>query len=49
MFQEYIEKSTKKVINTLEIAVSELAALKQNMLTPLLSCWPCCRSLIQRR
>lgn len=34
MFQEYIQKSTKKVLNTLEIAVSELVSLKQNMLTP---------------
>lgn len=34
MFQEYIQKSTKKVLNTLEIAVSELVSLKQNLLTP---------------
>ena len=34
MFQEYIKRSTKKVLSTLEIAVSELAALKQNLLTP---------------
>lgn len=34
MFQEYIQKSTKKVLNTLEIAVSELVSLKQNQLTP---------------
>jgi len=34
MFQEYIHKSTRKVLNTLEIAVSELVSLKQNMLTP---------------
>ena len=34
MFQEYLQKSTKKVLTTLEIAVSELASLKQNLLTP---------------
>lgn len=34
MFQEYVQKSTKKVLNTLEIAVSELVAQKQNLLTP---------------
>jgi ATP-dependent Clp protease ATP-binding subunit ClpC len=34
MFQEYIQKSTKKVIQTVEIAVAELASLKQNHLTP---------------
>ena len=34
MFQEYIQKSTKKVHSTIEIAVSELVALKQNLLTP---------------
>ena len=34
MFQEYIQKSTKKVLKTLEIAVAELAGLKQNLLTP---------------
>ena len=34
MFQDYLQKSTKKVIHTLEIAVAELAALKQNLLTP---------------
>ena len=34
MFQEYLQKSTKKVLSTLEIAVSELASLKQNLLTP---------------
>ncbi|MCG6969563.1 MAG: ATP-dependent Clp protease ATP-binding subunit [Gammaproteobacteria bacterium] len=33
-FQDYIQKSTKKVLNTLEIAVSELVAAKQNVLTP---------------
>ncbi len=34
MFQEYIQKSTKKVMQVLEIAVGELAAHKQNVLTP---------------
>ncbi len=34
MFQDYLQQSTKKVIHTLEIAVAELAALKQNLLTP---------------
>jgi ATP-dependent Clp protease ATP-binding subunit ClpC len=34
MFQEYIQKSTKKVQRTLEIAVSELVAQRQNLLTP---------------
>ncbi len=34
MFQEYVQKSTKKVLRTIEIAVSELVAQKQNMLTP---------------
>ncbi len=34
MFQEYVQKSTKKVLSTLEIAVSELVSQKQNMLTP---------------
>ena len=34
MFQDYVKQSTKKVLSTLEIAVSELAALKQNLLTP---------------
>ncbi|MEJ1356281.1 MAG: ATP-dependent Clp protease ATP-binding subunit [Candidatus Sedimenticola sp. (ex Thyasira tokunagai)] len=34
MFQEYVQKSTKKVLNILEIAVSELVSLKQNQLTP---------------
>ena len=34
MFQEYIQKSTKKVIHTIEIAVAELASLRQNQLTP---------------
>ncbi|MES9906649.1 MAG: ATP-dependent Clp protease ATP-binding subunit [Sedimenticola sp.] len=34
MFQEYVQKSTKKVLNILELAVSELVSLKQNQLTP---------------
>lgn len=34
MIQEYVQKSTRKVLHTIEIAVSELAALKQNVLTP---------------
>jgi ATP-dependent Clp protease ATP-binding subunit ClpC len=34
MFQEYIQKSTKKVQRTLELAVTELVAQRQNMLTP---------------
>jgi ATP-dependent Clp protease ATP-binding subunit ClpC len=33
-FQDHIQKSTKKVLNILEIAVSELVAVKQNVLTP---------------
>jgi ATP-dependent Clp protease ATP-binding subunit ClpC len=34
MLQEFVQKSTKKVLSTIEIAVSELVALKQNVLTP---------------
>ncbi|MCB1752181.1 MAG: AAA family ATPase [Gammaproteobacteria bacterium] len=34
MVQEYIQKSTKKVLNTLEMAVSLLVEQKQNLLTP---------------
>lgn len=34
MFQEYIQKSTKKVHSIIELAVSELVSLKQNLLTP---------------
>ena len=34
MIQEYIQKSTKKVLNTLEMAVSLLVEQKQNLLTP---------------
>jgi ATP-dependent Clp protease ATP-binding subunit ClpC len=34
MIQEYIQKSTKKVQRTLELAVTELVAQRQNTLTP---------------
>lgn len=34
MIKNYIDQSTKKVHHTIEIAVGELAALKQNLLTP---------------
>jgi ATP-dependent Clp protease ATP-binding subunit ClpC len=34
MLQGFAEKSTKKVMSTIEIAVNELVALKQNVLTP---------------
>ncbi|MBU0500963.1 MAG: ATP-dependent Clp protease ATP-binding subunit [Gammaproteobacteria bacterium] len=34
MFQNYVEQSTKKVLRTLELAVSELARRHQNVLTP---------------
>jgi ATP-dependent Clp protease ATP-binding subunit ClpC len=34
MIQEYVQKSTKKVLITIEIAVSELMAQKQNVLSP---------------
>jgi len=34
MFQEYVQKSTKKVLRTIEIAVAEVAALKHNIITP---------------
>lgn len=34
MFQEYIQKSTNKVVHTVEIALAELASLKQTHLTP---------------
>jgi len=34
MLQEFVQKSTRKVLNTLEIAIGELVALKQNVLTP---------------
>ncbi|MDK1025239.1 MAG: Clp protease N-terminal domain-containing protein, partial [Gammaproteobacteria bacterium] len=34
MFKNYIKQSTRKVLQILEIAVSELATLRQNLLTP---------------
>ena len=34
MFQDYLQKSTKKVLRILEIAVAELVSQKQNVLTP---------------
>lgn len=34
IFQDYIQKSTKKVLSILEIAVGELVAVRQNVLTP---------------
>jgi ATP-dependent Clp protease ATP-binding subunit ClpC len=34
MFQNYVEQSTKKVLHTLELAVSELVQHQQNVLTP---------------
>lgn len=34
MFQNYVEQSTRKVLNILEAAVSELVSLHQNTLTP---------------
>jgi ATP-dependent Clp protease ATP-binding subunit ClpC len=34
MLQEFVQKSTKKVLHTLELAISELAGAKQNVLTP---------------
>jgi len=34
MFQDYVQRSTKKVLQTLEIAVSELVGIRQNLLTP---------------
>ena len=34
MLQDFVQKSTKKVFSTIEIAVNELVALKQNVLTP---------------
>ena len=34
MLQDFVQKSTKKVLSTIEIAVTELVALKQNVLTP---------------
>ncbi len=34
MFQNYVQQSTQKVLQILEIAVAELASRKQNLLTP---------------
>ncbi len=34
MIQNYIEQSTKKVRHTIELAIGEMAGLKQNVLTP---------------
>jgi len=34
LFQNYLRKSTQKVLETLEIALAELVALRQNVLTP---------------
>jgi len=34
MLQNYIQKSTKKVIESLELAVAELAGMRQNVLSP---------------
>ena len=34
MFQDYVNKSTKKVLGALEAAIAELVAVKQNVLTP---------------
>ena len=34
MFQNYIEQSTKKVLQTLELAVSEMGRFHHNLLTP---------------
>jgi ATP-dependent Clp protease ATP-binding subunit ClpC len=34
MFQNYVQQSTKRVLQILEIAVSELVSLRQNVLTP---------------
>jgi ATP-dependent Clp protease ATP-binding subunit ClpC len=34
MLQNYIQKSTKKVIECLEIAVAELASMRQNVISP---------------
>jgi ATP-dependent Clp protease ATP-binding subunit ClpC len=34
MFQNFIQKSTRKVVQTLELAVAALAGLRQNELTP---------------
>jgi ATP-dependent Clp protease ATP-binding subunit ClpC len=34
MLQDFAQKSTKKVLHTIEIAIGELAGLRQNVLTP---------------
>jgi ATP-dependent Clp protease ATP-binding subunit ClpC len=34
MFENYLQQSTRKVMRTLELAVSELASTRQNLLTP---------------
>jgi ATP-dependent Clp protease ATP-binding subunit ClpC len=34
MFKDHVKQSTRKVFQTLELAVSELASLRQNQLTP---------------
>jgi ATP-dependent Clp protease ATP-binding subunit ClpC len=34
MFENYLQQSTRKVIRTLELAVSELASTRQSLLTP---------------
>ena len=34
MFRSYIEKRTQKVLQTLDVAVSEMAAMHENLLTP---------------
>ena len=34
LFQNYVQKSTQKVLQTLDLAVSEMAALHENLLTP---------------
>jgi len=34
MIQNYMQQSTKKVLHTLELAVSELVSLRMNVLTP---------------
>ncbi len=34
MLQEFVQKSTRKILSTLEIAVSELVRLRQSVLTP---------------
>ena len=34
MFENYLQQSTRKVMRTLEFAVSELASTRQSLLTP---------------